>query len=47
MRRLVRIGYRHPDNRQLGGQSVRRPGQMLRGRRPRAEGAHPFSTEVG
>jgi phytanoyl-CoA hydroxylase len=47
MRRLVRVGFRHPDNRQLGGQSVRRPGQMLRGRRPRAEGAHPFSTEVG
>ena len=47
MRRLVRVGFRHPDNRQLSGQSVRRPGQMLRGRRPRAEGAHPFSTEVG
>ena len=47
MRRLVRVGYRNPDNRQLTGQSVRRPGQMLRGRRPRAEGAHPFSTEVG
>jgi ectoine hydroxylase-related dioxygenase (phytanoyl-CoA dioxygenase family) len=35
MRRLVRVGYRHPDNQQLGGQSVGRPGLMVRGLRRR------------
>lgn len=45
MRRLVRVGYRHPENRQLGGQSFNRPGLMVAGRRPRAEGDEAFSTE--
>jgi len=44
-RRLVRMGYRHPDNRQLGGQSVGRPGTIVRGLRPRREGTTPFATE--
>lgn len=38
MRRMVRIGYRHPDNRQTAGQSVGRPGLLVRGRRPRQPG---------
>lgn len=42
MRRMVRIGYRHPDNHQTAGQSAGRPGLMLRGRRTRAEGQELF-----
>jgi len=45
LRRMVRVGYRHPENVQLGGQSHRRPGLMVRGRRPRAEGQLLFSTD--
>jgi phytanoyl-CoA hydroxylase len=41
-RRLVRMGYRHPDNRQLGGQSAGRPGLMVRGVRNRRDGSPPF-----
>jgi phytanoyl-CoA hydroxylase len=41
-RRLVRMGYRHPDNRQVGGQSAGRPGVMVSGVRPRREGDAPF-----
>lgn len=37
-RRLVRMGYRHPDNVQTGGQSHGRPGVLVGGFRPRAEG---------
>ena len=43
-RRLVRIGYRHPDNAQTGGQSIGRPGLMVRGYRSRQESAQLFST---
>lgn len=43
-RRLVRMGYKHPDNRQTGGQSVGRPGPIVFGRRGRAEGQPQFST---
>jgi hypothetical protein len=43
-RRLVRIGYRHPDNEQIAGQSHGRPGLMVRGRRIRKEGQQLFST---
>lgn len=43
-RRLVRVGYRHPDNVQTGGQSLGRPGLLVRGRRPRREGQAAFST---
>lgn len=42
-RRLVRVGYRHPDNVQLGGQAMNRPGVMVAGYRPRAVGVEPFT----
>jgi len=38
LRRMVRVGYKHPDNAQRSGQSMGRPGLMVRGRRPRAQG---------
>src|SRR5690606_17189059 len=31
VRRLVRLGYRNPENQQLAGQSLGRPGLMVRG----------------
>jgi ectoine hydroxylase-related dioxygenase (phytanoyl-CoA dioxygenase family) len=37
-RRIVRVGYRNPRNRQLGGQAMGRPGTMVRGVRPKVEG---------
>ena len=37
-RRLVRVGYRNPHNRQVGGQGMGRPGIMVRGVRPKVEG---------
>ena len=37
-RRVVRLGYRNPHNRQLSGQAFRRPGLMVRGLRPKVEG---------
>ncbi|HEY8744849.1 MAG TPA: phytanoyl-CoA dioxygenase family protein [Chloroflexota bacterium] len=37
-RRLVRVGYRDPENTQLGGQSNGRPGLLVHGQRPRGEG---------
>lgn len=42
-RRMVRVGYRDPDNRQLYGQSFGRPGLMVRGYRTRHEGDELFS----
>ncbi|MEW6753659.1 MAG: phytanoyl-CoA dioxygenase family protein [Candidatus Latescibacterota bacterium] len=42
-RRLVRIGYRHPDNRQTAGQSCGRPGLMVAGYRQRRPGQQAFS----
>lgn len=36
-RRLVRVGYRHPENPQVEGQSKKRPGWIVWGRRERAE----------
>ena len=42
-RRIVRVGYRHPDNRQSAGQSVGRPGLMVRGRRHRGPDQPLFS----
>ncbi len=44
-RRLVRVGYRHPDNIQTAGQSLGRPGLTVWGRRSRAPGQAPFPTE--
>ena len=35
MRRLVRVGYRDPENMQVAGQSLGRPGFMVRGMRPK------------
>ena len=46
MRRLVRIGYRDPENKQITGQSLKRPGLMVCGRRPSKEGQTAFSTEA-
>ena len=34
-RRLVRMGYRDPENKQTEGQSLGRPGPMVRGMRPK------------
>lgn len=44
MRRLVRVGYRDPENVQTAGQSLGRPGWMVRGVRPRIDSAEPFPT---
>lgn len=41
-RRLVRLGYRDPDNLQVEGQSLGRPGLMVRGYRTRREGQALF-----
>ena len=46
VRRLVRCGFRNPENRQLGGQSVGRPGVMVHGLRPRGKGQDPFPQEA-
>ena len=46
VRRIVRIGYRHPANQQFAGQSKDRPKLMVWGRRPRIEGQAAFSTEI-
>lgn len=42
-RRLVRVGYRDPDNVQTGGQSLGRPGLMVAGIRPRRPAQPLFS----
>eukprot|EP01126_Amoeba_proteus_P059820 TRINITY_DN7852_c0_g1_i3.p1 TRINITY_DN7852_c0_g1~~TRINITY_DN7852_c0_g1_i3.p1 ORF type:complete len:268 (-),score=26.41 TRINITY_DN7852_c0_g1_i3:7-810(-) len=41
-RRLVRIGYRDPENSQISGQSFGRPGLIVSGFRPRAVGQSLF-----
>jgi hypothetical protein len=46
-RRLVRIGYRHPENIQISGQSFGRPGWMVMGTRPRLPGMEAFTTQEG
>jgi len=43
-RRLVRVGYRNPENQQVEGQSHGRPGMMVAGRRSRNPGDELFST---
>jgi phytanoyl-CoA hydroxylase len=43
-RRLVRVGYRNPANKQLAGQSCGRPGLMVAGYRDRQDGQNLFST---
>ena len=42
-RRLVRVGYRDPENIQLAGQSVGRPNLMVQGYRQRKEGEELLS----
>lgn len=44
-RRLVRVGYRDPQNKQVGGQSYERPGLMVRGYRERREGEPLFKQD--
>jgi ectoine hydroxylase-related dioxygenase (phytanoyl-CoA dioxygenase family) len=46
-RRLVRIGYRDPHNKQTFGQSMNRPGLMVRGYRERLPGMELFDTQDG
>jgi len=43
-RRLVRVGYRDPENVQTGGQSLGRPGLMVAGIRPRRPNQPLFTT---
>ncbi|MDQ3248697.1 MAG: phytanoyl-CoA dioxygenase family protein [Chloroflexota bacterium] len=44
-RRLVRVGYRHPDNIQVAGQSMGRAGLMVQGYRTRHEGQPLFKQD--
>ena len=46
VRRVVRVGYRDPENEQTAGQSHGRPGLMVMGRRPRKNGQNPFLTNI-
>ena len=43
-RKLVRVGYRNPENKQTEGQSVGRPGLLVSGTRLRESGEELFST---
>ena len=43
-RRLVRVGYRHPENRQIDGQSSQRPPVMVAGKRQRQAEQELFPT---
>jgi ectoine hydroxylase-related dioxygenase (phytanoyl-CoA dioxygenase family) len=45
MRRMVRVGYRHPENVQLEGQSKGRPGWIVFGQRSRRDAQALFPTE--
>ena len=46
VRRIVRVGYRDPCNAQTAGQSMGRPGLIVRGRRPRAADQAAFPTTI-
>ena len=46
MRRMVRVGYRDPGNKQTGGQSHGRPGLMVMGKRARLPKQDPFPTTI-
>lgn len=46
VRRMVRIGYRDPDNIQISGQSVGRPNLMVSGHRPRLDGMNSFPSDA-
>ena len=43
-RKLVRVGYRNPENKQIEGQSAGRPGLLVNGTRVRRNGDELFST---
>ncbi len=43
-RRLVRVGYRNPENKQYAGQSMGRPNLMVHGYRDRQDGQQLFPT---
>jgi hypothetical protein len=43
-RKLVRVGYRNPENKQTAGQSAGRPGLLVHGTRVRKNGDELFST---
>jgi ectoine hydroxylase-related dioxygenase (phytanoyl-CoA dioxygenase family) len=45
-RRLVRVGYRHPENTQQFGQSTNRPPVMVSGKRRRQDDQELYTTEV-
>ena len=44
-RRMVRVGYRDPDNEQIAGQSSARPGWIVAGERRRRDGDALFDTQ--
>ncbi len=44
-RRMVRVGYRNPENKQYAGQSFGRPSLMVRGYRERQDGQQLYPTE--
>jgi ectoine hydroxylase-related dioxygenase (phytanoyl-CoA dioxygenase family) len=46
MRRMVRVGYRDPENEQTGGQSKGRPGLMVWGQRRREHGQDAYPTSI-
>ena len=46
MRRMVRIGYRDPENEQTGGQSKGRPGLMVWGQRQREHEQDAYPTSI-
>jgi ectoine hydroxylase-related dioxygenase (phytanoyl-CoA dioxygenase family) len=46
VRRMVRVGYRDPENAQLEGQSHGRPGIMVKGIRVRSTEAAPLTNEA-
>ena len=45
-RRLVRMGYRDPQNREVAGQRVERAGMIVSGYRERQEGDEPWPTKA-
>eukprot|EP01045_Picozoa_sp_COSAG04_P002156 COSAG04_NODE_76_length_28498_cov_7.756294_18_plen_173_part_00 len=52
-RRLVRVGYRHPENAQTSGHALGRPGVIVNGKRPRRgpdgskrRGLHPAFSKL-
>lgn len=46
VRRMVRVGYRDPENRQVGGQSFGRPGIIVKGIRVRTTESAPLTNEA-